>query len=76
LKDESSLIRDHVNAIILQDKTQDQSAQRDEAQKSKNNNSANKRDKLSKKRVRKCVCDEIHEFEECSYIVSSTRTSD
>ncbi len=65
LKDESSsLIRDHVNAIILQSKTQ-----KDEAQKSKNNNS-------SKKRARKCVCREIHEFDECSYIVSSTRKSD
>jgi hypothetical protein len=75
LKDESS--RGHANATILQDKTQG-----DEAQKSKNqkNNPSNKRDNpgdnRSKKEARKCVCDEIHEFDECSYIVSSTRTSD
>jgi hypothetical protein len=35
LKDESSLVRDHANAATLQGKTQDQSAQGDEAQKSK-----------------------------------------
>jgi hypothetical protein len=75
MKDEYS--HDHVNVITLQDKTQ-----RDEVQKSKNqkNNLSNKRDNLghnlSKKKARKCVCDEIHEFEECSYIVSSTRKSD
>jgi hypothetical protein len=75
LKDEVS-VRDHVNAVILQGKNQDQSAQRDEAQKSKNNNPSNKKDNLSKKRARKCVCDEIHEFDKCSYIVSSTRKPD
>jgi Sec-independent protein translocase protein TatA len=46
LKDESS--RDHANAITLQDKTQNQ-AQRDESQKSKNNNLEDNR---SKKRAR------------------------
>jgi hypothetical protein len=71
LKNEES-IRDHANAITLQDKIQNQSAQKDEAQKSKNSIKNNH----SKKRARKCVCDEIHEFEECSYIVSSARTSD
>jgi hypothetical protein len=68
LKDEVS-IRDHANAATLQGKTQDQSAQGDGAQKSKDNNP-------SKKGARKCVCEEIHEFDECSYIVSSARTSD
>jgi hypothetical protein len=69
LKDEFP--HDHANAITLQGKTQDQSAQRDEAQKSKD-----KKDNPSKKEARKCVCGEIHEFEECPYVVSSTRTSD
>jgi hypothetical protein len=73
---ESDHTSSYANAITLQSKTQNQLAQRDEAQKSKNNNPANKRDKLSKKRARKCVYEEIHEFEECSYIFSSTRTSD
>ncbi len=68
MKDESSLVRGHANAVTLQGKTQDQ-AQEDEAQKSKDNNP-------SKKGARKCVCGEIHEFEECSYIVSSARKSD
>jgi hypothetical protein len=71
LKDEVS-VRDHVNAVTLQDKTRDQSTQKDKAQKSKND----KKNNSSKKKARKCVCDEIHEFEECSYIVSSARTSD
>jgi hypothetical protein len=72
LKDEV-LIRDHVNAIILQDKNQNQ-AKRHEAQKSKNQNIKN--NNLSKKKARKGVCEDIHEFDECSYIVSSTRKSD
>ncbi len=75
LKDESSLVRGHANATTLQDKTQDQ-AQGDEAQKSKNNNPTNKKDNRSKKRARKCVCGDIHEFEEYPYIVSSARASD
>jgi hypothetical protein len=69
LKDEES-IRDHANAVTLQDKTQNQ-AQSD--QKSKNQNIKNN---LSKKKARKCVCEDIHESDECSYIVSSARTSD
>jgi hypothetical protein len=56
--------------ITLQDKTQDQT-QRDEAQKSKN-----QKNNPSKKGARKCVCDEIHEFEEYAYIVSSARKPD
>jgi hypothetical protein len=75
LKDESSLVRGHANAVTLQGKTQDQ-AQGDETQKSKNNNLSNKEDKPSKKGARKCVCEDIHEFEECSYIVSSARKPD
>ncbi len=71
LKDEVS-VRDHANAATLQGKTQNQ-AQRDEAQKSKNQNT---KDNPSKKRARKCVCDEIYEFEECPYIVSSARKPD
>jgi hypothetical protein len=59
----------------LQDKTSNQSDQ-----KSKNNNFSNKRDNPgdnpSKKRARKCVCGDIHEFNECSYIVSSVRKPD
>jgi hypothetical protein len=79
LKDEVS-VRDHANAITLQGKTQDQ-AQKDEAQKSKNqknlsNKEDNPEDNPSKKKARKCVCGEIHEFDECSYIVSSAKTSD
>jgi hypothetical protein len=56
----------------LQDKTENQSAQEDGAQKSKNS----KKDNTSKKKARKCVCEEIHEFEECSYIVSLARKPD
>jgi hypothetical protein len=67
----------YANAVILQSKTSDQSDQKSKNQK---NNSWNKRDNSgdnpSKKRVRKCVCEEIHKFKECSYIVSSTRTFD
>ena len=65
LKDD---IHDFANMITLQDKTQNQSAQEDEAQKSKDqkNNSL-------KKKARKCVCEDIHEFKKCSYIVSSAR---
>jgi hypothetical protein len=58
------------NAVILQSKTSDQSDQ-----KSKDHN-LKTRDNLSKKGARKCVCEDIHEFKECSYIVSSARTSD
>ncbi len=68
LKDEFP--RGHANAATLQDKTQDQT-QGDGAQKSKD-----KKDNPSKKGARKCVCDEIHEFDECSYIVSSSKRSD
>jgi hypothetical protein len=81
LKENDHTSSSYANTVTLQDKTQDQ-AQRDEAQKSKNNNPSNKgdnlktRDNTSKKRARKCACDEIHEFEECSYIVSSARKSD
>ncbi len=62
LKDEYS--RDHVNVTTLQNKTQNQ-AQKVESQKSKN-----EKNNPSKNRARKYVCKDIHEFEECSYIVS------
>jgi hypothetical protein len=70
LKDKSSLVRGYANTVTLQDKTQDQ-AQRDEAQKSKN-----KKNNSSKNKARKCVYKDIYEFEECLYIVSSTRKFD
>jgi hypothetical protein len=50
----------------LQDKTQDNLS----------NKKDNPEDNRSKKRARKCVCEDIHEFEECSYIVSSARKPD
>ncbi len=62
LKDEMS-VRGHANAATLQGKIPDQSDQ-------------NTKDNRSKKGARKCVCGEIHEFDECPYIVSSARTSD
>jgi hypothetical protein len=58
--------------ITLQEKIQNQ-AQKDEAQKSKNQNIKNN---SSKKKARKCVCENIHEYKECSYIVSSAKKSD
>jgi hypothetical protein len=70
---ESGHTSSYANAAALQGKNQDQ-AQGDEAQKSKDHNT--KDNNPSKKGARKCVCGEIHEFEECSYIVSSARTSD
>jgi hypothetical protein len=60
----------YANAVILQGKTPNQSDS-----KSKDHNPKT-RDNHSKKGARKCVCGEIHEFKECSYIVSSARTSD
>jgi hypothetical protein len=60
----------YANAVILQSKTSDQSDQ-----KSKDHNPKTG-DNPSKKGARKCVCEDIHEFRECSYIVSSARTSD
>jgi hypothetical protein len=55
LKDDIQSIRDHANAIKLQEKTQDQSAQKDEVQKSQNDskNNLKNKDNLLKKRARK-----------------------
>jgi hypothetical protein len=68
LKDDIQSTKDHANVITLQGK-----AQGDEVQKSKDQNIKNN---LSKKEARKCVCEDIHEYKECSYIVSSARKSD
>ncbi len=83
LKDDIQSTEDHANVVILQEKTQNQ-AQGDGIQKSKDDsknqnikdNLSEKEDNDSKKRARKCICEDIHEYKECPYIVSSVRTSD
>jgi hypothetical protein len=55
------------NAATLHDKTQDQADQKAK-KKPLNNKSSN-----DKFKGRKCVCDEMHLFKECPYIVTAAR---
>jgi hypothetical protein len=57
------------NAVILHGKTQDQSS-KDEADQKSSCESGHKDDKFKE---RKCVCDEMHLFKECPYIVIAAR---
>ncbi len=70
VRESGHIFSSYANTTILQSKISDQSDQ-----KSKDYN-LKTGDNFSKKGARKCVCGDIHEFEECSYIVSSARKSD
>ncbi len=54
------------NAVTLQEQTQN------EKQKNNKNNKIDKRN--VKRKNRKCLCLEIHLFEECDYICKATRS--
>jgi hypothetical protein len=60
------------NAAILHDKTQDQSSKNQAGQKAKEN-PLNNKSSDDKFKERKCVCDEMHLFKECLYIVTAVR---
>ncbi len=62
---------DQVNVVILHDKTQDQSAQTGDGQKSSHSCESDHKDEKFKER--RCVCGEMHLFKECLYIVISAR---
>jgi hypothetical protein len=67
----AAIISSYSNAATLHDKTQDQSAQDKSDQKAEN--PMNNKSSNEKFRRRKCVCDEMHLFRECPYIVTSAR---
>jgi hypothetical protein len=62
---------DQINVVTLHDKTQNQSAQNEVDQKSSHSCESDHKDEKFKER--RCVCDEMHLFKECLYIVTSAR---
>jgi pyridoxine 5'-phosphate synthase PdxJ len=61
-----------VNAVTLQEQTQNEKKKNN-----KDNNHKTDADKRNiKKKYRKCVCLEMHLFEECVYICKSARSSE
>jgi hypothetical protein len=75
-------ISDQINAITLQSKTQNQADQSDQNPESDhslgsghNHESGHCPDDHGDEKFkdRKCVCDEMHLFKKCSYIVTSAR---
>jgi hypothetical protein len=64
------------NAVTLHDKTQDQSSKNEVGQKSSHSCESGHCEsghKDNKFKERKCVCDEMHLFKECLYIVIAVR---
>jgi hypothetical protein len=77
VNDSKSSTRDQANAVILQGQTQEQIKKKSQ---SKANQSEDDQSKEEKERVifkdKKCVCEIMHLFRDCLYIVFTSRQSD
>jgi hypothetical protein len=67
---EDKTSRHTVNAVILQELTQDQSANKE------NKSQNDKNDRTEDYKDDECICEATHAFKDCSYIISSKRETD